>query len=92
LLRNHTDCAVRTLQKCSPDGVTDVFQGAIETVMDELMCVGEKTEQVQEDSKSGGGAAGGSRLIHRSYLLMPMFALVISGSIAGAWPASSVSF
>lgn len=60
--------------------------------MDELMCVGEKTEQVQEDSKSGGGAAGGSRLIHRSYLLMPMFALVISGSIAGAWPASSVSF
>ncbi|XP_046631719.1 uncharacterized protein LOC124311318 isoform X1 [Daphnia pulicaria] len=92
LLRNHTECAVRTLQKCSPDGVTDVFQGAIETVMDELMCVGEKTEQVQEDSKSGGGAAGGSRLIHRSYLLMPMFALVISGSIAGAWPASSVSF
>lgn len=56
------------------------------------MCVGEKTEQVQEDSKSGGGAAGGSRVIHRSYLLMPMFAIVISGSIAGAWPASSVSF
>lgn len=55
LLRNHTNCAVGTLQKCSKNGV-DVFQGAIDTVMDHLMCVDGKPETQENSEMDGVGA------------------------------------
>nr|CAH0108220.1 unnamed protein product [Daphnia galeata] len=74
LLKNHTACAVDTLQKCSSGGV-DVFQGAIDIVMDELMCFDEKTE-LQQNSKSGGTTSRTTPLLY--LLMMPIFALIIT--------------
>ncbi|KAI9551418.1 hypothetical protein GHT06_021751 [Daphnia sinensis] len=55
LLRNHTNCAVGTLQKCSKNGV-DVFQGAIDTVMEHLMCVDGKPETQENSEMAAVGA------------------------------------